>query len=214
MVYETVRGPNHPDYMLCSPQNPEKYNNIQGLYYQVCLDGTMAAYEYTTDSIQDISKYSEFVAEFAVAVLRLGVKDVFALTAKQPETKRFSEFELSDLCSTILVANPSWLPNTAGNSTSTDWISSASIGPHIRNDERKKDGIITLTDCTKTTSGGHYNFTCSKTRDGTHYQQKPATWEDNGGKVQEQLFLDGELVPVDSEPFIIINSARKIIECS
>lgn len=212
MVYETVRKPNHPDFILCSPRVPDRCENLHGLYFRACPDGTMAAYEYTTDPCEDLSDHTDFVAEFAAAVLRLGVQNVFALTAKKPETKRYTEFEMSDLSSTILVNNSTWLPGPGGNSTSTDWISSEGVDSQHTGGNGNGDGIITLTDCTKTQSGGHYNFTCSRTRNGTHYQTKRTAWDDGKGGQQEQLTLDGEIIPIDSEPFAIISFARQMVQ--
>jgi len=212
MVYGTVRGPTHPDFILCSPRVPEKCENLHGLYFRARPDGTMAAYEYTTDPCEDLSEHTDFVAEFVAAVLRLGVQDIFALTGKEPKTKHYTEFEMSDLSSTILVNNPMWLPGPSERSTSTDWISSEGVDPQPADGNRKGPGIITLTDCTKTTSGGHYNFTCSETRNGTHYQKRMVVWDEGKGGQQEQLTLNGEIIPIDSELFAIISNARQMVK--
>lgn len=52
MVYETVRGPNHPDFVLCSPRDPVKVANLRGLYYRVFPGDKMAAYEYTRSRLR------------------------------------------------------------------------------------------------------------------------------------------------------------------
>ncbi|KAF1828992.1 hypothetical protein BDW02DRAFT_455516, partial [Decorospora gaudefroyi] len=111
MVYETVRGPNHPDFVLCSSRKPEKVENLRGLYFRALSGGKMAAYEYTTESGEDMSEHADFVAKFAQTVLALGVQDVFALTAKKFHSGVLTEFEMSDVISTILVSNPTWLPS-------------------------------------------------------------------------------------------------------
>ena len=201
MVYETVTGPNHPAFILCSPRAPEKCENLRGLYFRARPGGTMAAYEYTTELGEDLSSYTDFVSEFSTTVTGLGVQDVFALTAKKPESARFTEFEMPDLNSTVLVTNANWLPSSSVPPTSTDWITNC--GP--------EGGIITLTDCTKTTSGSHYNFTCSRTRSGAHYQQKGVWVDDGKGGMEPQFFLNGVPVPRDSEPFAIISRASQMV---
>jgi len=187
MIYETVRGPNHPDFILCSPRAPGR-----------CEDpmASTSGPIWTGVNRECSSAHADFVAEFVAAVLRLGVQDVFSLTAKKPETKRYTKFEMSDLSSTILVNNPTWLPGP-------HWISSEGVDPWYHH-----------SDCAKTQTGEHYHFTCSRTLGGIQiqYQQKSAVWDDGKSGQQEQLTLDGEVIPVDSEPFATISYARQMVE--
>lgn len=166
----------------------------------------MVAYEYTTEPAEDLSEHADFVLTFGQAVMDLGVQDVFALTAKKLHHDILTEFEMSDCLSTVLVNSPTWLSNDSepGMSTSTDWIATADYAPYADEHNPTVPGIIALK-CTETRSTKHYNVTCSKTRNGAHYQQKPAGYGDD-------LLLDGEVLPVDSEPYAIISHARAMVE--
>ena len=206
MVYETIRGRNQPEFILCSPQNPEKCTNIRGLYFKAAPGGKMVAYEYTTHPGEDLSAHAGFISTFAQAVLGFGVQDVFALTAKKLHQEVLTEFEMSDLLSTVLVNNPTWLPQDSelGQSTTTDWIATSDYAAYADGSNPNVPGIISLK-CTETRANNHYNVTCSSTRSGTHYQQKPAGY---GG----ELLLDGQVLPKDSEPYAIISHARTMVE--
>jgi len=204
MVYETIRGPNHPDFVLCSPRDPTKVHNLRGLYFKAFPEGTMAAYEYTTEPGEDMAEHAAFVGQFARKTVALGVQDVFALTAKKPFQETLTEFEMSDVISTILVNSPVWLPADAEQSTATDWSATSDYLQYAHASDDKVPGIITLK-CLQTRSNGHYNVTCSKTRAGSHYQSKPAL-------STGELLLDGKPLAQDSEPFAIISHARALIE--
>lgn len=205
MVYETVRGPNHPDFVLCSPQDPAKVASLRGLYFRALPGGKMAAYEYTTESGEDMSPHADFVAKFAQTVLALGVQDAFALTAKKFHNGVLTEFEMSDVISTIHISSPTWLPSVdSETSTSTDWIAIPDYAAYTNVADDRVPGIISLK-CTITRSTGHFNVTCSKTRKGTHYQQRPAM---SGG----ELLLNGESLPEDSEAFAVISHARALVK--
>lgn len=206
MVYETIRGLNHPEFILCSPRNPEKCTNIRGLYFQASSGGKLVAYEYTTGPGEDLSAHADFVSKFAQAVLDLGVQNVFALTAKKLHRDVLTEFEMPDLLSTVLVNNPTWLPQDSepGQSTATDWIATPDYTTYADGPNPNVPGIISLK-CTKTRSNKHYNVTCSTTRNGKHYEQKPAGYGD-------EFLLDGQVLPKDSEPYAIISHARATVE--
>ncbi|KAF2458989.1 hypothetical protein BDY21DRAFT_198526 [Lineolata rhizophorae] len=207
MVYEAVRGPNHPDFVLCSPRDPAKVENLRGLYFRALPEGKMAAYEYTTEPGEDMGKHTDFVAQFAQTALALGVQDVFALTAKKFHSGVLTEFEISDVISTVLVSNPTWLPSADPKaSTSTDWIATPDYAACANAADDRIPGIISLK-CLETRSQGHYNVTCSSTRSGTHYEQKPAM---SGS----ELLLDGQPLPQDSEAFAVISRARAIVEAA
>lgn len=168
MVYETVHGEGHPEFVLCSPKVPSDCSNLHGLYFLAHPSGKMNAYEYTTEPSEDLSAYTSFVVEFARAVCELGVRNMFALTAKKPGEGLFVEYEMSGCSSTILVRNPTWLPQK-GRATSTDWIATKD-SDYIAQDPNVPD-IIKLK-CTVARSNTHGNVTCSVTRTGRHYQQK------------------------------------------
>ncbi|KAL8724465.1 MAG: hypothetical protein Q9166_007934 [cf. Caloplaca sp. 2 TL-2023] len=205
MVYETVRGSDHPDFVLCSPQDPARVANLRGLYFRALPGGKMAAYEYTTESGEDMSRHADFVAKFAQTVMTPGVQDVFALTAKRFHNGALTEFKMSDVVSTILINNPTWLPSTdSETSTSTDWIATPDYAAYANAADDSVPGIISLK-CTVTKSSKHYNVTCSITRSGAHYEQKPAM---PGG----ELLLNGEPLAKDSEAFAVISRARALVE--
>ncbi|KAI9828406.1 MAG: hypothetical protein M1832_002834 [Thelocarpon impressellum] len=204
MVYETVHGPNHPDFVLSSPRLPERCENLRGLYFQATPDNKMVAYEFTTDPGDDLAPYAAFVLEFNATVIDHGVRNVFALTAKATETKVLTEFEMPDLASTILACQPSWLPTEGQDNTSTDWISKeATVAGGV-------PGVIQLK-CIETRSTGHYNVTCSRTRSGQHYQSRPVGPSGEGQTEESELYLDGKLLSADSEAFAIISHARDIV---
>lgn len=210
MVYETIDGPNHPEFVLCSPQKPASCRELRGLYFQARPGGKMAAYEYTTDAGEDLSAHTSFVARFAQAVLDHGVQDVFALTAKEPRASLLTEFEMSDRLSTILVNNSAWLQQGLGHSTSTstDWIARADYEAHASGLKPTVPGIIALK-CLVTRSNKHINVTCSTTRSGAHYE---VTNGDGKSGQWQELLLDGEPLAADSEPFAIISRAREMTE--
>lgn len=204
MVYETIHGSKHPDFVLSSPRTPERCENLRGLYFQATPDNNMTAYEFTTDPGENLAPYAEFVLEFNNAVMELGVRHVFALTAKATDTKVLTEFEMPDLASTILAHQPSWLPTDSEHSTSTDWIA---------NEETVTDGVpgIIQLKCLTTRTSNHYNVTCSSTRSGSHYQQKSVGHLGENDQERADLYLDGELLSADSEAFNMISHAREII---
>ncbi|KAF1828766.1 hypothetical protein BDW02DRAFT_614286 [Decorospora gaudefroyi] len=206
MVYETVRGPNHPDFVLCSPREPANVENLRGLYFRAISGGKMAAFEYTTESGEDMSKHANFVAKFSQTVLDLGVQNVFALTAKRFHTDVLTEFEMSDVISTILVNNPTWLPSAdCKASTSTDWIATPDYAAYANAADDGVPGIISLKCIETRDTPKHYNVTCSTTRNGKHYQQKPAM-------PSGELLLDGKPLSPDSEAFAMISRARALVD--
>jgi hypothetical protein len=204
MVYEAIKGPNHPEFVLCNPRKPNDYANLRGLYFRASPGGKMFAYEYTTEPGKDLSAHADFVSTFARAVLYLGVQDVFALTAKKLHQDVLTEFEMSDLLSTVLVHNPTWLAQDLepGQSTTTDWIATPGYSAYANGPNPTVPGIIGLK-CLKTRSDRHINVTCSTTRSGTHYGQKSA--------YGSELLLDGQPLPKDSEAYTIISHAREIV---
>lgn len=209
MVYETVSGKGHGDFLLCSPRNPQKTPNMRGLYFKAALDGTMVAYEFTTNLGIDLSAHEEFVATFAAAVLDLGVQDIFALTALSicPKDKVFTEFELAQVRSTVLVSDASWLPaRDVETSTITDWLATAHYAQYA---EGLVPGIIQLK-CTTTRTGNHYNVTCSTTRNGTHLGHAPDPLASQ--PPQDNVYnINGEDLPEGTEGHAIISHALQLV---
>ncbi|KAL8828590.1 MAG: hypothetical protein Q9170_006535 [Blastenia crenularia] len=205
MAYETVRGLDHPDFVLCSPKDPARLANIRGLYFRALPGGKMAAYEYTTESATDMSRDAGFVAKFAQTVMALGVQDVFALTATRFHHGTLTEFEMSDKASTILVNDPTGLPVDSEASTPTDWCATEDYAAYTNAADDSVPGIITLK-CLQTRTKQHYNVTCSKTRNGKHYQQRTSTMP--GG----ELWLNGEILTKDTGAFAVISRARALVE--
>ncbi|KAL4903324.1 hypothetical protein BDW74DRAFT_179743 [Aspergillus multicolor] len=110
---------------MAVPRTPGRYPNLRGLYFKACADGrTMTAYEYTTEPGADLSAHEDFVKKFASMTIKLGVEDIFALTAHSlcPENSTLTEFEVVHILSTILVAGATLLPaQDIVASTSKDW---------------------------------------------------------------------------------------------
>ncbi|KAI1159533.1 hypothetical protein F5B18DRAFT_655568 [Nemania serpens] len=215
MVYEMVKGKSHEDFILCSPRIPQKTPNMRGLYFKAALDGNMIAYEFTTNPGMDLSDHKDFVAKFATAVLELGVQDVFALTALSicPKEKVFTEFELGQVLSTVLVANSSWLPaQDVAGTTNTDWLATADYAQYA---DGLVPGIIQLK-CTDTRpkptqSRKHFNFTCSTTRTGKHLGHAPASFV--GQPPQDNVLrINGEVLPEGTEGHAIVSRALQMID--
>lgn len=212
MVYETVRGNTHGDFILSSPRVPENCPNLRGLYFKAERDGNMVAYEFTTEPGRDMSTHRDFVAKFASVVMELGVQDIFALTVLSicPKDKTPTEFELGHVGSTVLVSNASWLPTQdVSMATSTDWIATDDYA-HCA--DGSVPGITQLK-CSVTRSGGHYNVTCSRTRNGSHLGHAP----DPFAAQQPQdpvLTLNGEILREGSEPFAIISHALEMVDAA
>lgn len=180
MVYENVQSTGHQDFVLCSPRLPEKYPNTRGLYFKAIAEGRMAAYEFTTEPGVDLSAHEDFVAKFSSAVIRLGVQDIFALTAMSicPENTVLTEFEMADALSTVLVPDASWLPaQDMAASTPTDWIATQDYEKHA---EGPVSGTIQLKSLEARSKLGHYNIGCTETRSGNHYKLTKRTQLDTG----------------------------------
>ncbi|KAI9835262.1 MAG: hypothetical protein M1819_002406 [Sarea resinae] len=146
MVYEIVRGHNHPEFVLSSPRKPADCPDMRGLYFKASSSGEMAAYEYTTVPGEDLSAHADFVAKFAQATLDLGVQHIFALTATQLHQEVLTEFEMPDVLSTVLVENPAWLPQDLQDwqSTATDWLATPEYAPYADGPRPNAPGIIAL----------------------------------------------------------------------
>jgi len=155
MVYETFEGRHHPGFVLSSPRVPAKCNNLRGLYFQARPLGKMVAYKYTTAPGVDLSGHVHFVAKFAKMVIQLGAENVFALSVKVPAQGLFTEFELPDSGSTILVRGaPTWLLEEGTQSTSTDWMATQHYSKYASG-PGSVPGIVQLS-CSTTRSGKHY----------------------------------------------------------
>lgn len=213
MVYENIKSKAHDDFVLCSPRLPEKCPDVRGLYFKATAEGKMMAYEFTTEPGADLSAYEDFVAEFSSSAIALGVQDIFALTALSicPQSKILTEFELSEVLSTVLVSDASWLPDQANaKSTSTDWSATEDYAEHA---EGSVPGIIQLK-CLLTRSKGHYNVTCSSTKSGTHYeQQNKKGGPIFGGEPEDLVFeIGGELFHKGSKPYAVVSHALSLVQ--
>ncbi|KAI9809969.1 MAG: hypothetical protein M1826_003804 [Phylliscum demangeonii] len=203
---ETIRGSHHPDFFLSSPRIPGRCQRIHGHYFMASGPQHMSAYEYTMDPTTSLSSYPSFPNAFHAALLRLEVADVFALTAKAPETKRMTEIEMADIkatiIATVLVTAPSGLLSNEDLSTNTDWIATDALV------DEGLPGIV-QPKCTETRSLSHYNFACSKTRAGSHYESKSVG--SANPKDDPQLFLSDERLPSDGEAHAIVRRARDLV---
>ncbi|KAF2155857.1 hypothetical protein K461DRAFT_265341 [Myriangium duriaei CBS 260.36] len=191
MVYESVQEKHLPDFTLCCPRRPEQVTDLRGLYFRATHDGKMAAYEYTTEPADDISAHADFVAAFAHTVLSLGVHNVFALTVQGTHQGLLTEFEMTDLQSTVLVDNAEVsLPVAADQtSTSTDWVA------NTRPDDTSGSNNL-----------GVVNMMCTSSRKHGHRQRLV-----RDGEAGELLLNDYPLAK-DSAVFAVIACARNMVK--
>lgn len=210
MTYEKVRRQAGEDFVLCSPRDPQKCPNVRGLYFKAMPDGNMAAYEFTTEPGADLSAHVDFVAEFALAILKYKVQDVFALTALPicPQDKVLTEFEIGHILSTVLVPDASWLSaQDVVMSTSTDWAATPDYSQYA---DSSVPGIIQLK-CTLVRSGKHFNVTCSTTRSGRHLGHVAGSSSDET-PIDSVLTVDGEVLYEGTEPHSVISHALQLVD--
>ncbi|KAI1075150.1 hypothetical protein F5B20DRAFT_595307 [Whalleya microplaca] len=212
MVYETIKGKDHSDFVLCSPRVPEKYPNMRGLYFKAVAGGNMVAYEYTTEPGADLSTHSDFVERFAEKSLELGAQDVFALTAIPicAPNRLLTEFEMANVLSTISLSDASWLPGyKRGNATPTDWNASEDYAKYA---DGSVPGIIQL-QCIKEKDDCHYQFDCSTTRSGRHIGHAGDPF--SGETPQEIVHsINGEPLQEGTEGFAVVTHALQLIEAA
>ncbi|KAI1097122.1 hypothetical protein F4804DRAFT_339516 [Jackrogersella minutella] len=175
MVYETIESMAHQDFVLCSPQDPQRCLDARGLYFKATIGGSMVAYEFTTEPDVDLSAHEDFTAESTSATLQHGVQGVFALTVLSicPPEKILTEFEMSHVPSFVLVSDSNWLSaQDIESSTSTDWTATSDYAQYT---DGSVLGIIQLK-YTKTRSRKHFKVTCSSTRSDKHLGHAPDTF--------------------------------------
>ncbi|EFY84976.1 hypothetical protein MAC_08960 [Metarhizium acridum CQMa 102] len=133
--------------------------------------------------------------------------DVFALTDKNLRQEVLTEFEMSELLSTVLAHDPTWLPQDLepGQFTTTDWIATADYAAYAKGPSPAVPGIIDLK-CLRTRVKRHYNVTCSRTKSGAHYQGRPVH--------NRELLLDGQPLLETCEAYRIFSHARKVVSAS
>ena len=209
MVYETVPPTSsHETFVLCSPRHPGSMMKVRGLYFKADAKGEMVAYEYTTAPGSGLSEHQDFVAAFAVALVRFEVQDVFALTAHSicVKDKALTEFELAYVLSTILVYDATWLPaQDVVASTSTDWLATDDYAQYADGDA---PGIVQLK-CLEMRAG-HYHVTCVSPRNGSHLGRAPNPL--HGGPAQDlSVELNGQAVEHGSKPHAIVAHALKMV---
>ena len=202
MVYETVRGSTHPGFVLCSPRPSSTVRDLRGLYFRASEGGKMTAYEYTTELGDDLSAHADFVSKFAGVVLDLGVQNIFALTAGKLPGDVLTEFEISDLLSTVLVSNCTWLPSDSQHSTRTDWMAPPDFSSSVNMAGDRVPGIVSLK-CIRERAGKHRTVT-KKKGEASPSQSKTA--------MADELFLDGQRLDKGSEAYRIICQASAHVE--
>lgn len=169
----------------------------------------MAVYEFTIALSVNLVDYTDLVKEFSDTAIRLGVQNIFALTAVSvcPKDKVLTEFEMAHVLSTVLVSDASWLPqDEIVTSTTTDWLATPDYAQYGDGDV---PGIIQLK-CLQTRSNRHVNVTCSQTRNGTHIGHAPGP-DANMPPTEGTIYIDGLAVAKGSEGDMIITSALEII---
>ena len=79
MVYETISGSSHPTCQVIAARKPESVPAMDGKYFFAAPEGTLRAYEYSTDPRPDAVQYSEFCSMVWQEIHNLGKQNVFAL---------------------------------------------------------------------------------------------------------------------------------------
>ena len=117
MVYVTVIGSNHPTYQVMAPRNPKDVPSLRGRYFFAAPDGSMKAYEYSSEAQPDITQHHSFCSSFWGEVTRLRMQNVFALGVRPfSALTNCTEIDIPDALATVFVENL----DLAG-SFETDW---------------------------------------------------------------------------------------------
>lgn len=117
MVYVNVLGPNHPTYQILAPRKPKNTPNLQGRYFFAATDGSMKAYEFSSEPQPDINQYHSFCSLFWKEVTRLKAQEIFALGVRPYfSLTNATEIEIPDANATVFVEN-----FELNGSFETDW---------------------------------------------------------------------------------------------
>jgi len=110
--------------------------------------------EFTTKGGADLSQYPAFALAFAKTILESGTSLVFGLVAKPKQLQEnYTEFELPDLRSTIMVPDRVMPQTPDSEPISTNWV----VG---KVDPQPAD------QCIVTRSNTHHGMNCRATRGG------------------------------------------------
>ena len=121
MVYVTVDGPDCPTYQIMGPQKPSGASSLRGRFFFAAPDGSMTAYEYSSDPQPDITQYRGFCSKFWGEVTRLGMQAVFALGVRPTSSlDDCTEIEIAEARATVFVQDLKLL-----DSYDTDWTASS-----------------------------------------------------------------------------------------
>lgn len=121
MVYVNVLGPSHPTYQILAPRKPKNTPNLQGRYFFAATDGSMKAYEYSSEPQPDINQYHSFCSLFWKEVTRLKAQEIFALGVRPYfSLTNATEIEISGANATVFVEN-----FELNGSVETDWTNSS-----------------------------------------------------------------------------------------
>lgn len=188
MVYVTVHGPNHPTYQVMAPRRPEDGPSLRGRYFFAAPDGSLKAYEYSSDPQPDITHFRTFCSIFGRELIQLRMQDVFALGIRPYYAlTNYTEVEIPDAHATVFVENL----ELAG-SFETDWT----------NSKRWDEGLP----LNQAKSG---DGRCKRSR-ARHLAMGPESWakDEQGNDV---LDLEGHYLPAGCEAFNVLTNAMKYV---
>jgi len=170
MVFQTVECAFAPKLQIMRPVRPTETIPLRGLHYLVGESGVLEPYEYTTTPGPDMSSHSAFLEDFVRVVVERGLQQRWGLKLSLDGGTAYSEFEVSEKRSTIMIPLSVELPPIEyERSVITDW----QVSP--------RDNYISGSNCIESRSGGHFGTggNCLETRS-SHY---PAT----SGEVEVHL---------------------------
>lgn len=187
MVYETIRGSSHPTYQVMAARKPESLPATHGKYFFAAPDGTMRAYEYSTDPQPDAAQYSGFCSMVWQEIHNLGKQNVFALGVRPySPLENYTEIELPFANATVFVEDLE-----LASSIDTDWV----------NPSQRWDGGLPLVQAK--TRGGRCTY--SKAR---HTSIGPESLDkDKYGN--DVLYLGGTVLPAGCGAFNVLTRAMK-----
>lgn len=192
MVYVTVHGLNHPTYQVMASRRPEDVPSLRGRYFFAAPDGSLKAYEYSSDPQPDITHFRGFCSMFWKEVIRLRMQDVFALGLRPYfAITNYTEIEIPDARATVFIEN-----FELAGSLETDWT----------NPSKRWDEGLPL----KQAKAARKCARGKKPWRSRHKAVGPKSWakDDQGNDV---LNLEGHCLPTGCEAFNVLTNAMKYV---